>query len=140
MASHPLRLLDRVSLEARRRRLSPRTEEANSGWVRRFVLFHGKRHPDQLGSEEVTAFLSDLAVRARVSASTQNQALGALLFLYRHVLGRDLEGLGGAVRASNAPHSLPVVLARDEVREVFVKLDGASTGSWRCFCTGAGCA
>jgi integrase len=113
-----------VSASRRAAAALSRTEEAYSGWVRRFVLFHGKRHPDQLGSEEVTAFLSDLAVRARVSASTQNQALGALLFLYRHVLGRELEGLGSVVRASNAPRHLPVVLARGEVRGVFEKLDG----------------
>jgi len=123
MASKPLRLLDRVSLEARRRRLSPRTIEAYTGWVRRFVLFHGKRHPDELGSEEVSAFLTDLAVRALVSASTQNQALGALLFLYRHVLGRELEGLGSVVRASNTPRNLPVVLARGEVRDVLAQLE-----------------
>ena len=124
MANRAPRLLDRVRLEARRRRLSPRTEEAYAGWVRRFVLFHDKRHPDQLGSAEVTAFLTDLAVRGQVSASTQNQALGGLVFLYRHVLGRELEGLGAAVRASHAPRHLPVVLARDEVRDIFGQLDG----------------
>ena len=122
MASRALRLLDRVRLEARRRRLSPRTEEAYAGWVRRFVLFHGKRHPDRLSAAEVAAFLTDLAVRGQVSASTQNQALGALVFLYRHVLGRELEGLGGAVRASSAPRHLPVVLARDE--DLLGQLDG----------------
>jgi integron integrase len=124
MVSSAPRLLDRVRLEARRRRLSPRTEEAYTAWVRRFVLFHGKRHPDQLGADAVTAFLSDLAVARKVSASTQNQALGALLFLYRHVLGRELEGLGGAVRASKAPRHLPVVLSRAEVRDVLAHLDG----------------
>jgi integron integrase len=123
MASRSPRLLERVCLEARRRRLSPRTEEAYAGWVRRFVLFHGKRHPEELGAPEVAAFLSDLAVRGRVSASTQNQALGALLFLYRHVLGRELGQLGDAVRASAAPRHLPVVLARDEVRDVLAQLE-----------------
>jgi integron integrase len=124
MASSAPRLLDRVRLEARRRRLSPRTEEAYTAWVRRFVLFHGKRHPDQLGADAVAAFLSDLAVARKVSASTQNQALGALLFLYRDVLGRELEGLGSAVRASKAPRHLPVVLSRAEVRDVLAQLDG----------------
>jgi integron integrase len=119
----PPRLLDRLRLEARRRRLSPRTEEAYAAWVRRFVLFHGKRHPESLGSAEVVAFLTDLAVRARVSASTQNQALGALVFLYRHVLGRELEGLGEAARASTS-RRLPVVLARDEVRSILGELEG----------------
>jgi len=122
-ATPPVRLLDRVRFEARRRQLSPRTEEAYAAWVRRFVLFHGKRHPDTLGQREVVSFLSDLAVRARVSASTQNQALGALLFLYRHVLRRELEGLGEAVRAGMT-RRLPVVLARDEVRSVLAELDG----------------
>jgi integron integrase len=125
MARTAPRLLDRVRLEARRRRLSPRTEEAYAGWVRRFVLFHGKRHPEQLDAEAVTAFLTDLAVTRKVSATTQNQALGALLFLYRHVLGRELEGLGSAVRASKAPRHLPVVLSRAEVRDVLAQLDGA---------------
>jgi integron integrase len=124
MAGRPLRLLERVRLEARRRRLSPRTEDAYAGWVRRFVLFHDKRHPEQLGGPEVAAFLSDLAVRGKVSASTQNQALGALLFLYRHVLERELGALGDTVRASAAPRHLPVVLARAEVRDVIAQLDG----------------
>jgi len=123
-AGRPTRLLERVRFEARRRRLSPRTEDAYVAWVRRFVLFHGTRHPDSLGQREVVAFLSDLAVRARVSASTQNQALGALLFLYRHVLGRELEGLGEAVRAGTS-RRLPVVLARDEVRSILAELEGA---------------
>jgi integron integrase len=124
MTSKPPRLLERVSLEGRRRRLSPRTIEAYTGWVRRFVLFHGKRHPEQLGSDEVTAFLTDLAVRAQVSATTQNQALGALLFLYRHVIGRELQNLGDAVRASALPRHLPVVLGRGEVREILAELEG----------------
>ena len=84
---------------ARLRHLSRRTEDAYVAWIRRFILFHGKRHPDEMGSLEVVAFLSDLAVRRHVSASTQNQALAAILFLYRAVLGRELEGLGAAVRA-----------------------------------------
>jgi integron integrase len=90
-------------------------------WARRFILFHGKRHPQEMGGLEVVAFLSDLAVQKNVSASTQNQALAALLFLYRVVLGRELEQLDGAVRARR-PHRLPVVLSRDEVREVIAQL------------------
>jgi integron integrase len=103
--------------------LSRRTEDAYLTWIRRFILFHGKRHPDEMGSLEVVAFLSDLAVRRRVGASTQNQALAAILFLYRAVLGRELEGLGASVRAPRQP-SLPVVLAREEVRAVLAQLDG----------------
>lgn len=101
--------------------MSRRTEAAYVHWIRRFILFHGKRHPDQMGSLEVVAFLSDLAVRRRVSASTQNQALAGILFLYRAVLGREIKGLGDSVRA-HRPHSLPVVLARDEVRAVLAHL------------------
>ena len=81
------------------RHLSRRTVRAYTGWVRRFVDFHGGRHPTTLGRDEVTAFLTHLAVEGRVSASTKNQALSAILFLYRHVLGRDLEWLDNVVRA-----------------------------------------
>jgi len=115
------RLLDRVRQLLRLRHLSPRTEAAYVAWIRRFIFFHAKRHPDEMGAFEVVAFLSDLAVRGRVSASTQNQALAALLFLYREVLGRELEGLDDAVRARR-PRPLPIVLARDEVRRVLAQL------------------
>lgn len=91
--------------------------------MRRFILFHGKRHPKDMGAAEVVAFLSDLAVRGKVAASTQNQALSALLFLYRHVLDRDLEGLDAAVRA-RIGRTLPVVLTRDELRTVLGHLHG----------------
>ena len=93
------------------------------GWVRRFVVFHGKRHPGELGEAEITAFLTHLAVKARVSASTQNQALSALLFLYRDVLARDLEWLGGVVRAKR-PVRLPVVLSREEASALLRGLQG----------------
>jgi len=119
----PPRLLDRMRHAARLRHLSRRTEDTYVAWARRFILFHGKRHPQDLGAPEVVAFLSDLAVRLRVSASTQNQALAALLFLYRAVLGRELEGLDAAVRAPR-PRRLPVVLSRDEVRAVIAQLPG----------------
>ncbi len=117
------RLLDRVRQAIRLRHMSPRTEEAYVGWIRRFILFHDKRHPDQMGAREVIAFLSDLAVRGKVSASTQNQALAGILFLYRDVLDRELEGLDGAVRARR-PERIPVVLSRAEVRSVLVELTG----------------
>jgi integron integrase len=107
-------LLDRVRAELRLRHYSPRTENAYVAWIRRFVLFHGKRHPAVLGEAEVTRFLTDLAIRRQVSASTQNQALAALLFLYGHVLGEELPWLAGLVRARRPPR-LPVVLTRDEV-------------------------
>jgi integron integrase len=105
------------------RHLSPRTEEAYVGWIRRFILFHDKRHPAEMGAREVVAFLTHLAVRGRVGAPTQNQALSALLFLYRVILGRELEGLDAATRAPIS-RPLPVVLSRDEVRAVLARLPG----------------
>jgi integron integrase len=122
-AAQPPRLLERIRLEARRRRLSLRTEEAYVAWARRFILFHGKRHPDEMGGIEVIAFLSHLAVERRVSPSTQNQAFSALVFLFRRVLDRELEGLDGAVRARE-PSRVPVVLTRDETRAVLAELRG----------------
>jgi len=93
------RLPDRLRLEARRRHLSRRTEEAYALWTRRFVLFHGRRHPRELGAAEVAAFLTHLAVERQIAAATQNQALAALLFLYREVLALDLGPLPPATRA-----------------------------------------
>ncbi|HTO54649.1 MAG TPA: integron integrase [Myxococcota bacterium] len=119
------RLLDRVRDACRVRHLSRRTERAYAQWVKRFVLFHAKRHPDEMGGAEVAAFLSHLAVVGRVSASTQNQALSALLFLYRHVLQtrrEDLE-LEDLVRA-RTPLRLPVVLTREEIDSVIAHLSG----------------
>ncbi|MGE0642016.1 MAG: integron integrase [Thermoanaerobaculia bacterium] len=117
------RLLDRLSSECRRRRRSLRTEQAYRHWVRRYVLFHGKRHPTEMGGPEIAAFLSHLAVAAKVSPSTQNQALAALLFLYREVLEVPLGVLPPAVRAKR-PKRLPVVLSRDEVRKVLAAIEG----------------
>lgn len=107
----------------RLRRLSPRTEEAYVRWMCRYYEFHGRRDPADLGAKDVTAFLNDLATSGRVAASTQNQALSALLFLYREVLGRDLPWLDELVRAKR-PARLPVVLARDEVRAVLSHMEG----------------
>jgi len=101
----------------RLRHLSPGTQKAYLGWMRRYHDFHGRRDPADLGAQEVTDFPSALAVRRRVSASTQNQALAALLFLYREVLGIELPWLDGLVRAKS-PARLPVVLTRAEVRAV----------------------
>jgi len=119
--SQPPRLLDRVRSAVRLRHMSRRTEETYVAWIRRFILFHGKRHPDEMGTREVVAFLSHLAVEQEVSASTQNQALSSLLFLYRAVLDRQLEGLDAAVRA-RASRALPVVLSRDEIRAILGEL------------------
>ena len=112
-----LKLLDQVRDAIRARHCSRRTEECYVGWIRRFIIFHGKRHPMEMGEAEITGFLSALAVKARVSASTQNQALSALLFLYRDVLNRELPWLDDVVRA-RTPRRLPVVFTRDEVRAV----------------------
>ena len=121
------RLLDQLAAALRLRQRSPRTEEAYAHWVRRFVRFHGLRHPRDLGAEEVTAFLSHLATTERSAAATQNQALCALLFLYRHVLGRELPWLDELVRAPVREH-LPVVLDRAEVAAVLRQLAGTTHG------------
>ncbi len=119
----PPRLLDRVREAIRTRHYSRRTEESYVLWIKRFIFFHGKRHPANMGEAEVTQFVTSLAVRGRVSASTQNQALSAILFLYEAVLGRKLEWLQGIVRAKTTSR-LPVVLSREEVRAVIDRLDG----------------
>jgi integron integrase len=118
------RLLESVRAALRLRHYSRRTEEAYVDWIRRFVVACGKRHPAELGAAEVTDFLSALATRGRVSASTQSQALAAILFLYREVLGRQLPWLDDIVRAKK-PRRLPVVLTREEVAAVLGHLDGA---------------
>src|SRR5262249_33306834 len=92
-------------------------------WIRRFILFHAKRHPEEMGEEEIAAFLSHLAVHGRVAASTQNQALSALLFLYQQVLDRKLEYIAGVERARRPP-KLPVVFTRAEARAVLANLKG----------------
>jgi integron integrase len=105
------------------RHYSRRTEKAYVHWIKRYIFFHGKRHPAEMGAPEVTAFLTSLAVHDKVAASTQNQALSALLFLYREVLGVELPWLDDVVRAKRPQH-LPVVLTREEVRAVLQRLDG----------------
>ncbi len=119
----PPKLLDRVREANRLRHGSRSTEKSYVGWIRRYILFHGKRHPAEMGAPEVTRFLSSLAVEGKVAASTQNQALSALLFLYRHVLHQDLPWLDDVVRAKRPKH-LPIVLTRDEVRAVITELHG----------------
>ena len=121
----PERLGDRARQAMRLRNLSPRTEKAYLGWMLRYYEHHGRRNPLQLGAPEVTAFLNALATERRVAASTQNQALAALLFLYREVLGQDLPWLDDLVRA-RTPARLPVVLGRDEVRAVLSHMQGTS--------------
>ncbi len=117
------RLLDQVRAAIRSRHFSYRTEEAYVGWVKRFVLFHGKRHPTEMGPPEITEFLTWLAVKRRVGSSTQNQALAALLFLYKEVLRVDPGWLEGIVRAKR-PKRLPVVLSVTEVQRLMGRLRG----------------
>ena len=119
----PSRLGDRAREALRLRHFSPRTEQAYLGWMRRYYEFHKRRNPLGLGAPHVTAFLNALATDRHVAASTQNQALAALLFLYREVLGQDLPWLDDLVRAST-PARLPVVLGRDEVRAVLAHMQG----------------
>ncbi len=116
-------LLDRVRQAIRARHYSPSTEQAYVAWIRRFIFFHGKRHPTEMGEPEVNQFLTHLAVHEHVAASTQNQALAALLFLYDKVLNRPLGQIEGIVRARR-PRRLPVVLTRQEVRTVLDQMDG----------------
>src|SRR6185437_2002147 len=117
------KLLDRLRHACRVRHYSIRTEDAYHDWARRFILFHDKRHPSDMAEAEVNEFLTDLAVNGHVAASTQNQALCALLFLYEHVLERPLDRIDGVVRA-NRPKRLPVVLTKPEIRAVFHELEG----------------
>jgi integron integrase len=116
-------LLDRVRERLRVKHYSIRTEEQYVSWIRRYVLFHGKRHPRETGEREVEAFLTRLAVAGNVSASTQNQAKAALLFLYAQVLGVELGWLGGVTTAKSA-RRLPVVLTEEEVRALLAQLKG----------------
>lgn len=118
------KLLDHVREAIRTRHYSLQTEKAYVQWIKRFIFFHGKRHPVEMGEAEVGQFLSSLATAAHVSASTQNQALNALLFLYREVLEKPIGYVNGVVRAKR-PGRLPVVLTRQEVRALFGCLEGA---------------
>ncbi|MFQ5569570.1 MAG: integron integrase [Rhodothermales bacterium] len=119
------KLLDQVRTVCRTKHLSLRTEKAYIGWIRRFVFFHGVQHPRHLGATHVRAFINHLALNKHVAASTQNQALNALLFLYKSVLDRPLGDLGDIVRAQR-PKRLPVVLTRDEVQSVLTHLNGVN--------------
>jgi integron integrase len=112
-----------VRAAIRVRHYSPRTEEAYLHWIRRFVRFHGRRHPRELGEREINAFISSLAIVRHHSASTQSQALSALVFLYRHVLGQPFEWLDGLVKAKR-PQRLPVVLSRGEVFALLAEMRG----------------
>jgi integron integrase len=129
MSAPPIRASPRLIVQCRDAirtlHYSPRTEEAYLAWIRRYIHFHGRRHPSELGASDVRAFLSALAVRGHVSASTQNQALSAVTFLYREVLRTPLGAAEGVARAKR-PSRLPVVLTRGEVDAVLAALEGQS--------------
>ena len=123
MQRPPKKLLDQVRDAIRLKHYSIRTEEAYVNWIKRCIFFHNKRHPKEMGVLEIEAFLTHLAVNERVAASTQNQALSALLFLYREVLQQDLDGPINAIRAKR-PKRLPTVLTKEEVHRVIGYLSG----------------
>lgn len=117
------KLLDQVSAVIRCKHYSIRTEHAYIDWIKRFIFFHGKRHPAEMGEKEIADFLSYLAVKRKVAASTQNQALCAIVFLYRHVLQKELGDFDNLIRAKK-PTKLPVVFTRDEVKKILTQLVG----------------
>jgi site-specific recombinase XerD len=124
VADKPKKLLDCCRDVLRLKHYSLRTERSYCDWIERFIRFHGtKTHPKEMGGEEVTAFLTHLARELNVAASTQNQALSALLFLYKEVLKQEIGWLEGVERARK-PVRLPVVLMRDEVHKLFAQLHG----------------
>ena len=122
-SQHSPRLLEQVVDRLRVKHYSLRTEKSYVDWIKRFIWFHGKRHPKEMGAPEVEAFLSHLAVERNVSASTQNQAKSALLFLYKEVLQVELPWLDKVTQAK-APKRMPVVMTRDEVQAVLARMDG----------------
>lgn len=119
----PPKLLDQLREALRSRHYSRRTEQTCCHWVKRYIHFHNVRHPAEMAEPEINAFLTHLAVKGKVAASTQNQALSALLFLYRHVLGHEVGDLGEVIRARK-PKRLPVVMTREEVKAVLANLSG----------------
>ena len=123
LRSRSPKLLDQVRTTIRRKHYSLRTEKAYVDWIKRYIFFHQKRHPVEMGAPEMEQFLNHLAVEKNVAASTQNQALSALVFLYREVLKKDFEWMKNLERARK-PERLPVVLTESEVRHVLAHLDG----------------
>jgi len=117
------KLLDQVREAIRTRHYSDRTEKAYIHWIKRFIFFHNKRHPMDMAEIEIAQFLSSLATEGRVSASTQNQAFNALLFLYSEVLSKKIGLIDGVVRAKK-PQRLPVVLTKEEVKKVIDHMNG----------------
>jgi len=123
MPTQPPKLLQLVSDTIRTKHYSYRTEQTYIEWIKRYILYHGKRHPKEMGAEEIQAFITHLAVQKNVSASTQNQALSAILFLYRYVLNKPIELPAGLLRAEKSK-TLPVVLTQNEALAVLGKMSG----------------
>ena len=123
MDKQPKKLLDQVGERIRLKHYSIRTEESYLLWIKRYILYHHKRHPKDMASREIESFLTHLAVDLKVSSSTQNQAFSALLFLYRKVLGIELNDVIDAVRAKK-PQRLPTVMSKSETLKVVGALDG----------------
>ena len=117
------KLLDQIRDEIRIHHYSIRTEEAYTQWAKRFILFHNKRHPTEMGAAEIKAFLTHLAVDESVASSTQNQALNSIMFLYKAVLNQQVDDFSNFIRAKR-PQKLPVVLNKVEVDKLFLNLDG----------------
>ena len=134
MNSQPVKLLDRVRHKIRLKHYSIRTEKAYVSWIRRYIFFHNKRHPKEMGRAEIEAFLTDLAVNGNISASTQNQAFNALLFLYKQVLNIEVFDEVDALRAKK-PQRLPTVLSVEETMAVI----DAMSGSYQRQCLLAEC-
>ena len=126
------KLLDRLRDWLRSRHYSRRTEQAHCHWVKRFIYFHNVRHPMDMAEAEINTFLTNLAVKEIVNASTQNQALSALLFLYRHVISREIGDLGEVIRARK-PARLPVVITRDPLRDAVTKAGLAKRATCHTF-------
>ncbi|APF20850.1 Phage integrase family protein [Caldithrix abyssi DSM 13497] len=118
-------MLDQVRAGLRLKHYSYRTEQAYIHWIKRFIFFHNKRHPLEMGKQEINEFLTHLAVNEKVAASTQNQALCAIVFLYKHILNIDLGDIG-EIYWSKKPQKLPVVFTHNEAKAVLEKLNGAT--------------
>lgn len=117
------KLMDRVRTELRSKHYSIKTEDTYTNWIKRYILFHEKRHPKDMGAEEIKAFINNLATNQHVSSSTQNQALQSILFLYKNILNKDV-GWIEEIKFAHRKKHLPVVLSKDEVKRIFENLDG----------------
>jgi integron integrase len=118
-----VKLLDQVRNELRVKHYSLRTEKSYTSWIKRFILFHNKRHPNEMGADEIRAFINHLAIKDHVSSSTQNQALQAILFLYKNILKKDIEFINEISRAKKIKH-LPIVFSKSETTKIFENLNG----------------